>query len=69
MLITKANLAKPDEIYAQLIVTHEDLSDQESHALNARLILILINHIGDNTVISEALKLAKNTKVETTSQL
>lgn len=69
MLITKVNLAKPDEIYAQLIATHEDLSQQESHALNARLILILINHIGDDTVISEALKLAKNPKAETALQL
>ena len=65
MLITKPNLAKPDEIYARLIATHEGLSEQESHALNARLILILMNHIGDDTVIFEAMRLARIPNVDT----
>jgi hypothetical protein len=62
MLITKPNFAKPDEIYARLIATHEGLSEQESHALNARLILLLMNHIGDDAVISEALRIAREPK-------
>jgi hypothetical protein len=65
MLITKPNLAKPDEIYARLIATHEGLSEQESHALNARLILILMNHIGDDTVIFEAMRLARIPNADT----
>lgn len=59
MLITTPNLSRPDDSYARLIATHEGLNESESHALNARLILILMNHIGDQAVIGEALALAK----------
>lgn len=57
-LITDPNLPNADNTYAQLIDAHEGLSDEESQALNARLILILINHIGDDTVLSQALAAA-----------
>lgn len=60
MLITAPNLTKPDESYARLIATHDGLSDAESHALNARLILILMNHIGNDAVLAEAMRLARN---------
>lgn len=63
MLITTPNLTKPDETYAALIAAHEHLSESESHALNARLILILMNHIGDDTVITEALRLARDPNI------
>lgn len=62
MLITTPNLSKPDESYARLIATHEGLDDSESHALNARLILLLMNHIGDDAVLAEAFALARNPK-------
>lgn len=62
MLITTPNLSKPDESYARLIATHEGLDEAESHALNARLILILMNHIGNHVVLDEALKLARDLK-------
>lgn len=52
MLITTPNLTRPDESYARLIATHEGLDEAESHALNARLILILMNHIGDDAVLA-----------------
>ena len=58
-LITTANIANPDDFYAKLLATHEGLSKAESDALNARLILILANHIGDREVISEALAAAQ----------
>ncbi len=58
-LNASANLAQPDDIYAKLIAAHEGLSKAESDALNARLILLLINHIGDTDVIAEALAAAK----------
>ena len=58
-LITTANIANPDDFYAELLATHEGLSKAESDALNARLILILANHIGDGEVISEALTAAR----------
>ena len=60
MLITTPNLSKPDEAYAKLIATHEGLDEAESHALNARLILILMNHIGNDAVLAEAMELARN---------
>lgn len=58
-LITAANIANPDDFYAELLATHEGLSKAESDALNARLILILANHIGDRQVISAALAAAR----------
>lgn len=57
-LNTARNVARPDDVYALLIAAHKDKSKAESDALNARLILTLINHIGDEQVIAEALKLA-----------
>ena len=59
MLVTKPNLIRPDDIYAKLIAAHEGLTETESHAMNARLILLLMNHIGDEHVIAEALLSAK----------
>jgi len=56
------NLADPDGFYADLIGVHEGLSDEESQALNARLILILSNHIGDRAVLKAALGAAKGAK-------
>lgn len=60
MLVTTANLATPDATYAQLIALHEGLTEAESHALNARLILILMNHIGNAEVLESALRLARD---------
>ena len=57
-LVTTPNLADRDAVYARLIKAHEGLSEADSIALNARLILILMNHIGDETVIAEAVDLA-----------
>jgi Protein of unknown function (DUF2783) len=48
-----------DDFYEALIRAHEGLSDAESHTLNARLVLILANHIGDLAVLQEALALAR----------
>ena len=54
-LNTRANIIDPDGFYAELIGAHEGLSDDESAAFNARLILILANHIGDREVLRQAL--------------
>ncbi len=62
MLTISPNLARPDDAYAQLIAAHDGLTEAESHAMNARLILILINHIGDPQVLAEALRLARDPK-------
>jgi hypothetical protein len=60
MLITTPNLTRPDDSYARLIATHDGLTEAESHALNARLILILMNHIGDDVILAEAMRLARS---------
>ena len=49
-----------DDFYQALIEAHRGLSDDESLALNARLILLLSNHIGDLAVLREALALARS---------
>ncbi len=58
-LILTPNLAAPDDLYADLLATHEGLSDADSAALNARLILILANHIGNRETFRQALEAAK----------
>ncbi|CAN5524104.1 hypothetical protein BH10PSE6_BH10PSE6_53220 [soil metagenome] len=50
------NLTKPDDVYNALVDAHKGLSDGECRAFDARLILLLVNHIGDEAVIQEALK-------------
>jgi hypothetical protein len=48
-----------DDFYEALIRAHQGLNEAQSHTLNARLVLILANHIGDLNVIEEALALAR----------
>lgn len=57
-LITAPNLADPDSIYQKLIALHDGRSDDESMRINARLALFLINHIGDQEAVTEAISLA-----------
>lgn len=54
-LITSTNIKYPDNFYAKLIEAHNGLSDDESVALNSRLILLLANHIGEEHILLEAL--------------
>ncbi|MCO5160172.1 MAG: DUF2783 domain-containing protein [Mesorhizobium sp.] len=60
-LNTEPNIANPDDFYARLLAVHEGKSKDESDALNARLVLILANHIGDRQVLDQALALAAET--------
>ncbi len=57
-LRTEPNIKDPDEFYAELIGAHEHLAKSESDAFNARLVLLLANHIGDRETLSQALKAA-----------
>jgi len=54
-----ANLPEPDQVYEVLINAHDGLTQSESAKLNAKLILLLINHIGDSKIIIEAIEKAK----------
>lgn len=58
-LITIPNLSAPDDFYEALINAHQDLTIDESQAFNARLVLLLANHIGDLAVLQEALQAAR----------
>lgn len=58
-LNTGPNIVDPDDFYAELLSAHEGLSKAESDALNARLILLLANHIGDREALTEALTAAQ----------
>jgi hypothetical protein len=60
-LITEPNLEDRDGVYAALIAAHEGLSEAESAALDARLVLILMNHVGDPEALRTALDLARRT--------
>lgn len=57
-LILTPNIDGGDDFYEELLGTHEGLSKEDSDALNARLILVLANHIGDRAVLSQALSAA-----------
>lgn len=48
-----------DDFYESLIETHLDLSDEQSALVNAKLVLLLSNHIGDLTILREAMKIAR----------
>jgi hypothetical protein len=58
-LVTTPNIPRPDDFYAELLALHEGLSKAESDAVNARLILILANHVGDRRVLAQAMAAAR----------
>lgn len=58
-LKTENGFANPDAAYEALVEAHRGSSEAESAAFNARLVLILSNHIGDLVVLKEAISLAK----------
>lgn len=58
-LILTPNLPDADDLYEKLIALHADLSPEESLKVQARLILTLINHIGDPQVVRQAIAIAR----------
>jgi hypothetical protein len=58
-LRTEPRLVDPDGFYAALMDAHRDLSPEASRRLDARLVLLLANHIGDLAVLHEALAAAR----------
>ncbi|MGA9434908.1 MAG: DUF2783 domain-containing protein [Roseobacter sp.] len=55
------NIHDPDGFYDELLGAHDGMDDAQSDAFNARLILILANHIGDRQVLRAAMAAAKDT--------
>lgn len=47
-----------DDFYEALLAAHRGLSEAESHALNARLVLFLANEVGDVERLTEILNAA-----------
>jgi hypothetical protein len=58
-LNTEPNIARPDDFYQALIDAHAGLTDAQSAALNARLILLLANQVGDLVTLREAIAAAR----------
>jgi hypothetical protein len=58
-LITHPNIAHIDAFYEVLIQSQRDLSDEQAALMNAKLVLTLANHIGELSVLKEALAIAR----------
>jgi hypothetical protein len=67
-LSTRSNFVKPDDAFRAVVEAHRGLSDGQSADLDAALVLILANHIGDLDVLREAIALAKRRMLETSQQ-
>ena len=59
-----ANFEDADAFYAALIDAHRGMSDEESQVMNARLVLLLANHVGTRAVLEDALKRARDSVIE-----
>ena len=59
MLNTQPNLTRPDDFYEALIDMHRDLDDAQSQSVNAQLILLLANHVGEHETLMQAIRFAR----------
>ena len=67
-LSTISNFAKPDDAFRAVVEAHRGLSDEQSADLDAALVLILANHIGDIDVLREAIALARRRVLDVQQQ-
>jgi hypothetical protein len=67
-LSTSSNFTKPDDAFRMIVEAHRGLSDAQSADLDAALVLVLANHIGDLDVLREAIELAKRRPVDGSQQ-
>jgi hypothetical protein len=67
-LSTSSNFAKPDDAFRMIVEAHRGLSDAQSADLDAALVLVLANHIGDLEVLREAIELARRRLVDASQQ-
>jgi len=68
VLLTRSNFEKPDDAFRAIVEAHRGLSDETSADLDAALVLILANHIGDLEILGEAIALAKRRVLEASQQ-
>jgi hypothetical protein len=67
-LSTSSNFARPDDAFRAIVEAHRGLTDEQSADLDAALVLILANHIGDIDVLSEAIALASRRMIAADQQ-
>ena len=67
-LSTRSNFEKPDDAFRAVVEAHRGLNDEQSADLDAALVLILANHIGNLDVLREAIELAKRRMLESSQQ-
>jgi hypothetical protein len=67
-LSTSSNFTRPDDAFRAVVEAHRGLSDAESADLDAALVLILANHIGDLDILGEAIALAKRRMLDASQQ-
>lgn len=63
-LSTTSNFAKPDDAFRLVVEAHRGLTDETSAVLDAALVLVLANHIGDLDVLRDAIAVAKRALTE-----
>jgi hypothetical protein len=68
VLSTNSNFARPDDAFRMIVEAHRGISDEQSADLDAALVLVLANHIGDLEVLREAIALAKRRLVDASQQ-
>jgi hypothetical protein len=67
-LSTRSNFARPDDAFRMIVEAHRGLNDAQSADLDAALMLILANHIGDPDVLREAIELARQSLADASQQ-
>ncbi len=67
-LVTAPNIAAPDDFYEMLIDMHRDLGEAQSALVNAKLVLLLANHIGDLDVLRAAMAAAREDVAQGTGE-
>ena len=67
-LSTSSNFAKPDDAFRAIVEAHRGLTDEQSADLEAALVLVLANHIGDLGVLREAIALAQRQVIDASQQ-
>ena len=67
-LSTASNFAKPDDAFRMIVEAHRGLAEAQSADLDAALVLILANHIGDLEVLGQAIELAKRSLANASQQ-
>jgi hypothetical protein len=58
-LIREPNIPDPDGFYEALIASQRELTDEQAERFQAKLLLVLANHVGDRLVLAEAMEVAR----------